>query len=325
MAQMTYREAIRLALMEELDRDERVFLIGEDIGRYQGTFRVTEGLFEKYGQARVIDAPISEPGFVSMAVGAAMEGLKPVVEMMTWSFGILAMDQIVNHAAKIYYKSGGACPVPMVIRGPAGPGKQLAAQHSHSLETWFAHSPGLKVVLPSTPADAKGLLKTAIHDNNPIIFMEHPQIYGVKGDVPEDPNFKIPFGVADIKREGTHATIVTYSRGVHLSLEAAKQLAEEGIEVEIVDLRTIAPIDMETVFRSVAKTHRAIVVHDDWRFAGFGAEIAAQVQEHAFDELDAPVLRVAGADVPMPYSRVLEKLAVPTEQDIAAAVKRALA
>lgn len=324
MPEITYREALRQAMIHALDRDERVFLIGEDIGRYQGTFRVTEGLFEKYGPARVIDAPISEPGFISMAIGAAMEGLKPVVEVMTWSFAILAMDQIVNHAAKILYKSGGACPVPLIIRGPAGPGKQLAAQHSHCLETWFAHSPGLKVVLPSTPADAKGLFNTALKDSNPIIFMEHPQLYLLKGEVPEE-DYSIPFGVADIKRDGTDVTLVTYSRGVHLCKAAADKLAEEGIECEIVDLRTIAPIDMETVFRSVGKTHHAIVVHEDWRFAGFGAEIAAQIQEHAFDELDAPILRVAGADVPMPYSRALELLAIPNENDIISAVKQVLA
>lgn len=324
MPEITYREALRQAMIEELDRDERVFLIGEDIGRYQGTFRVTEGLFEKYGPTRVIDAPISEPGFISMAIGAAMEGLKPVVEVMTWSFAILAMDQIVNHAAKILYKSGGACPVPLIIRGPAGPGKQLAAQHSHCLETWFAHSPGLKVVLPSTPADAKGLFRTAIKDSNPIIFMEHPQLYLLKGEVPEG-DFSIPFGAADVKRSGEHATLVTYSRGVHLCQAAADKLAEEGIECEIVDLRTITPIDMDTVFRSVAKTHHAVVVHEDWRFAGFGAELAAQIQEHAFDELDAPILRVAGTDVPMPYSRALELLAIPNEQDIIAAVKNVLA
>lgn len=324
MPEITYREALRQAMTEALDRDERVFLIGEDIGRYQGTFRVTEGLFEKYGPTRVIDAPISEPGFISMAIGAAMEGLKPVVEVMTWSFAILAMDQIVNHAAKILYKSGGSCPVPLIIRGPAGPGKQLAAQHSHCLETWFAHSPGLKVVLPSTPADAKGLFNTALKDRNPIIFMEHPQLYLLKGEVPGG-DYSIPFGVADIKRTGTDVTLVTYSRGVHLSRAAADKLAEEAIECEIVDLRTIAPIDMETVFRSVAKTHHVVVVHEDWRFAGFGAELAAQIQEHVFDELDAPILRVAGADVPMPYSRALETLAIPNENDIIAAVKQVLA
>ncbi|NUL81319.1 MAG: alpha-ketoacid dehydrogenase subunit beta [Armatimonadetes bacterium] len=323
MREITYREALREALIEELDRDEKVFLIGEDIGRYQGTFRVTEGLFEKYGPHRVWDAPISEPGFTAIAVGAAIDGLRPVVEMMTWSFGILAMDQIVNHAAKILYKSGGMCPVPMVIRGPAGPGKQLAAQHSHSLESWFAHSPGLKVALPATPADAKGLLKTSIRDSNPIVFMEHPHLYGVKGPVPEGEHL-VPFGVADIKREGSDATIITYSRGVHLALEAAETLSKEGIEIEIVDLRTINPIDMETAINSVAKTHRAVVVHDDWKFAGFGGEIIAQIQEQAFDELDAPILRVAGADVPMPYAKNLEQLAIPHAPDIVEAVKQTL-
>lgn len=325
MPTILYREALRQALIEELERDESVFLMGEDIGRYQGSFRVTEGLFERYGARRVIDTPISEPAIVAVAVGAALEGLRPVVEVMTWSFALLAMDQIVNHAAKILYKSGGLYPVPMVIRGPAGPGKQLAAQHSHCLETWFAHSPGLKVVLPSTPYDAKGLLKTAIRDNNPVIFMEHPQLYLVKGEVPEE-EYTIPFGVADIKREGREVTLITYSRGVHLCLQAAEKLEqEEGIQVEVVDLRTIAPLDRQTLIRSISKTHRAVVVHEDWRYAGFGAEIVAQLQEHAFDELDAPILRVGGADTPMPYAKSLEKLAIPSVEDVIAAVKQVLA
>jgi len=324
MATKLFREAIREALIEELDRNPRMFLMGEDIGRYQGTFRVTEGLFQKYGPKRVWDTPISEPGFIAIAIGAAIEGLKPVVEVMTWSFALLAFDQIVNHAAKILYKSGGACAVPMVIRGPAGPGKQLAAQHSHSLEAWLAHSPGLKVVLPSTPADAKGLLKTAIRDNNPVMFIEHPRLYLTKGEVP-DGEYTIPFGVADVKRTGRDVTIVTYSRGVQLALNAAQQLAEEGIEVEVIDLRTLIPCDWETVFRSVRKTHRAIALHDDWRFVGFGAEIAAQIQEHTFDYLDAPVLRVAGADVPMPYNKHLEALAIPNEQRVIEAVRQIVA
>jgi pyruvate dehydrogenase E1 component beta subunit len=286
MATKLFREAIREALIEELDRNPRMFLMGEDIGRYQGTFRVTEGLFQKYGPKRVWDTPISESGFI--------------------------------------YKSGGACAVPMVIRGPAGPGKQLAAQHSHSLEAWLAHSPGLKVVLPSTPADAKGLLKTAIRDNNPVMFIEHPRLYLTKGEVP-DGEYTIPFGVADVKRTGRDVTIITYSRGVQLALNAAQQLAEEGIEVEVIDLRTLIPCDWETVFRSVRKTHRAIALHDDWRFVGFGAEIAAQIQEHAFDYLDAPVLRVAGADVPMPYNKHLEALAVPNEQSVIEAVRQIVA
>ncbi len=324
MAIKTYREALREALIEELDRDERVFLMGEDIGRYQGTFRVTEGLFQKYGPHRVWDTPISEPGFISIAIGAAIEGLRPVVEVMTWSFAFLAMDAIVNHAAKILYKSGGACRVPMVIRGPAGPGKQLASQHSHSIELWLAHSPGLKVAIPSTPADAKGLLKTAIRDENPVMFIEHPQLYLTKGEVPEG-EYTLPFGRANVVREGTDVTIITYSRGVVLAQQSAERLKEEGIEVEIIDLRTLVPCDWETVFQSIRKTHRAIAVHDDWRYAGFGAEIVAQIQEHAFDELDAPVLRVAGADVPMPYNKYLERHAVPQVDDIVAAVKQVIA
>ncbi len=323
MAVKTFREAIREALIEEMDRDERVFLMGEDIGRYQGTFRVTEGLFQNYGPHRVWDTPISEPGFIAIAIGAAIDGLRPVVEVMTWSFAFLAMDQIVNHAAKILYKSGGACRVPMVIRGPAGPGRQLASQHSHSIELWLAHTPGLKVVIPATPADAKGLLKTAIRDENPVMFIEHPQLYLTKGEVPEG-EYTLPFGVADVKREGRDATIITYSRGVLLAQQAAEHLKEEGIEVEIIDLRTLVPCDWETVFRSIRKTHRAIAVHDDWGYAGFGAEIVAQIQEHAFDYLDAPILRVAGADVPMPYNKHLERHAVPQVEDIVAAVKQVL-
>lgn len=323
MAVKTFREALREALIEEMDRDERVFLMGEDIGRYQGTFRVTEGLFQKYGPHRVWDTPISEPGFVAIAIGAAIEGLRPVVEVMTWSFAFLAMDQIVNHAAKILYKSGGTCRVPMVIRGPAGPGRQLASQHSHSIELWLAHTPGLKVAIPSTPADAKGLLKTAIRDENPVMFIEHPQLYQTKGEVPEG-EYTLPFGVADVKRTGRNVTLLTYSRGVLLAQQASKRLQEEGIEVEIIDLRTLVPCDWETVFRSIRKTHRAIAVHDDWRYAGFGAEIVAQIQEHAFDYLDAPILRVAGADVPMPYNKHLERHAVPQVEDIVAAVRQVL-
>lgn len=323
MAVKTYREALREALIEELDRNERVFLMGEDIGRYQGTFRVTEGLFQKYGPHRVWDTPISEPGFIAIAIGAAIDGLRPVVEVMTWSFAFLAMDQIVNHAAKILYKSGGACKVPMVIRGPAGPGRQLASQHSHSIELWLAHTPGLKVAIPSTPADAKGLLKTAIRDDNPVMFIEHPQLYLTKGEVPEG-EYTLPFGRADVKRTGRNVTIITYSRGVLLAQQASERLKEEGIEVEIIDLRTLVPCDWETVFQSIRKTHRAIALHDDWRFAGFGAEIVAQIQEHAFDYLDAPILRVAGADVPMPYNKHLERHAIPQVEDIIASVKQIL-
>ncbi len=324
MAVKTYREALREALIEEMDRDERVFLMGEDIGRYQGSFRVTEGLFQRYGPHRVWDTPISEPGFTAIAIGAAIEGLRPVVEMMTWSFSFLAFDMIVNHAAKILYKSGGACKVPLVIRGPAGPGRQLAAQHSHSIELWLAHTPGLKVVIPATPADAKGLLKTAIRDDDPVMFIEHPQLYATKGEVP-DGEYTLPFGVADVKRVGSDVTIITYSRGVLLAQQAAERLQEEGISVEIIDLRTLVPCDWETVFNSIRKTHRAIAVHDDWRYAGFGAEIVAQIQEHAFDYLDAPILRVAGADVPMPYNKYLERHAIPQVEDIVAGVKQVLA
>jgi pyruvate dehydrogenase E1 component beta subunit len=322
---MRYQQALRLAMTEEMERDSEVFILGEEVGQYQGTYRVTEGMLQKFGAHRVLDTPISEIAIAGMATGAAMVGLRPIAEFMTWSFALSAMDQLVNHAAKITYMSGGRIQCPVVFRGPAGVGTQLSAQHSQSLESWYAHTPGFKVVMPAFPADAKGLLKTAIRDNNPIIFMEHAGLYGLQGDVPEDPEFLVPFGKAAVRREGNDCTLVAYSRGVHLCLRAADTLAKEGIACEVIDIRTLVPLDMETVLASVRKTHRAVVVHEEWRNVGFGAELSARIHEQAFDDLDAPVERVAGADVPMPYAKNLERAAIPNDNDVVAAVKRALA
>lgn len=318
----TYRDAVRDCLIEEIERDDNVFLIGEDIGRYQGTFKVTAGLFDRFGGRRVIDTPITEPGFTGIATGAAMTGLRPIVEMMTMSFSILALDQIINHAAKVHYMTGGQGKVPMVIRGPGGAANQLSAQHSHSLEGWYAHCPGLKVVAPSTPACAKGLLRSAIRDDNPVIFTENPGLYSIKGEVPDDKDFMIPFGKARIAREGSDLTLVAYSRMVHVCLAAAEALAAEGIEAEVVDVRSLLPLDTDTIFSSVRKTHKVVVVYEDWKSGGFGAEIAARIGEECFDDLDAPVGRVGGLNVPMPYTRNLELECIPNDKDVLAAVKK---
>ncbi len=322
MAEMTYRDALRTAIIEELDRDDNVFIIGEDIGRYQGTFRVTQGLFEKYGERRVIDSPITEPAFTGMAIGAAMAGLRPIVEMMTMSFSILALDQIINHAAKIHYMTGGQATVPLVVRGPGGAAKQLSAQHSHSMEGWYAHVPGLKVVAPATAVDAYGMFKTAVRDNNPVIFTENPVLYGVKGDVPVGTDFTVEFGKAQVLRPGTDVSLIAYSRMTQECLHAADLLAEEGVSAEVVDVRSLLPLDMATIAASVSRTSRAVVVYEDWRSGGFGAEIAARVSEECFDDLDAPVGRVGGLNVPMPYTRNLEIECIPKPEDVVAAVRK---
>jgi pyruvate dehydrogenase E1 component beta subunit len=319
---MRYAEALRLAMAEEMERDPNVFVCGEEVGQYQGTFRVTEGLLERFGAKRVLDTPISEIGIAGLATGAAMAGLRPVAEFMTWSFALSAMDQIINHAAKITYMSGGRVRCPVVFRGPAGTGNQLSAQHSQSLEAWFVHTPGLKVAMPSNAQDAKGLLKTAIRDDSPVIFMEHAGLYAQRGDVPDDPEFTVPFGSAVVRRPGADVTVVAYSAMVGKCVKAADALAADGIECEIVDLRTLVPLDMETVLSSVRKTHRAVVVQEEWRNLGVAAEIAARIGEQAFDDLDAPIERVGGADVPMPYAKNLERAAIPGDQDIVAAVRR---
>ncbi len=317
-------------MTEEMERDPNVFICGEEVGQYQGTFRVTEGMYQRFKHQnnglRVLDTPISEAGIVGLATGAAMAGLRPIAEFMTWSFALVAMDQIINHTAKILYMSGGTCKVPVVLRGPAGTGNQLSAQHSQSLEAWYAHVPGLKVVMPSTPSDAKGLLKTAIRDDNPVIFMEHAGLYAQKGDVPEDPDFTVPFGVAAVRREGEDVTIVSYSHAVGMCLTAAEKLAADtGIQCEVIDLRTLVPLDMDTVLQSVQKTNRVVVVHEEWKNVGFGAELASRIYEGAFDYLDAPVERVGGPFVPMPYSKPLERAAIPHEDDVIAAIKRVAA
>ncbi len=320
---LTYRDALRSTLIEEMDRDPAVILIGEDIGVYQGTFRVTADLLQRYGPRRVIDTPISELGFIGAAIGMAMLGLRPVVEVMTWNFSLLAADQILNNAAKVRYFSGGQVDVPLVIRGPNGAGVQLSAQHSQSLEALYAHFPGLWVVAPATPAEARGLLRTAIRGRDPVIFLENAALYGTKGEVP-DGEFALPFGQADIARIGKDVTIVAYSRMVNLALAAAEQLAREGIDPEVINLRTLRPLDRETLVRSVRRTHRAVVVQEQWKPFGAAAEIAATIYEGAFDSLDAPVERLTGADVPMPYARNLELQALPHERDIVDAVKRTL-
>lgn len=323
MPELSYRDAIRSTLIEEMDRDPSVVLLGEDIGLYQGTFRVTADLLARYGPQRVIDTPVSEEGFVGAAIGMAMLGLRPVVEMMTWNFSLLAFDQIVNNAAKVRYFSGGQVDVPIVIRGPNGAGVQLSAQHSQSLEAVYAHFPGLHVVVPATPADARGMLRTAIRGRDPVIFLEHAALYGTKGEVPEG-EFVIPFGVAEIARPGRDVTIVAFSRMLSVALAAAGRLAGDGIEAEVINLRSMRPLDRETLIRSVARTHRAVVVQEQWRPYGAAAEISATITEGAFDHLDAPVERVTGADVPMPYARNLEVLALPRDEDIVRAVRRTL-
>lgn len=320
MAEMRYREALNLALREELTRDPNVFLMGEDIGVFNGAFKVTEGLLRDFGEQRVRDTPISENTIVGMGVGAAMAGLRPVVELMTINFSLLAMDQIVNHMASIHYMFGGQAKVPMVVRMPQGAGHQLAATHSHCFEAFYLHVPGLLVATPSTPADAKGLLKAAIRDDNPVIFIEHETLYGMKGDVPDDPGFVVPFGQAAVRREGTDVTVVGISRMAVTALQAAEQLeSEHGVSAEVIDPRTLRPLDLDTILRSVEKTNHAVVVEEGWPHGGVGANFTALIQEQAFDYLDAPVQRVSGADVPMPYSRPLEQAALPHAENVVAA------
>ncbi|HEV7902685.1 MAG TPA: pyruvate dehydrogenase complex E1 component subunit beta, partial [Pyrinomonadaceae bacterium] len=301
MAVITIREALNQALSEEMHRDENVFLLGEEVAAYQGAYKVSKGLLEEFGEKRVIDSPITELGFAGLGVGAAMVGLRPVIEFMTFNFSILATDQIINSAAKMLYMSGGQFKIPIVFRGPNGSAYQVSSQHSQALESWYAHFPGLKVVMPSTAADAKGLLKSAIRDDDPVIFMEQERMYGMKGEVPDDADFTIPLGVADIKREGKDATIVARSLTVPLALKAAEELEKDGLSVEVVDPRTIRPLDIDTIINSVKKTNRVVVVEESHPFCGVGAEISAQIMERAFDYLDAPVKRLSSADAPMPY------------------------
>jgi pyruvate dehydrogenase E1 component beta subunit len=320
MPEITYREALNQALREEMERDSTVFLLGEDVGLYGGSFKVTDGLLAEFGSERLIDTPIAEGSIVGMAVGAAMAGLRPVVELMTVNFALLAMDQIVNHAAKIRYMFGGKAKVPLVIRAPGGGGQQLAAQHSQSLEAYFLHCPGLKVVCPAFPEEAKGLLKEAIRDDDPVIFLEHEALYGSKGEVPEG-KYTTPMGKAKIIREGKDITIVSFSRMAVLSLKAAQELSKEKIEAEVIDLRSLNPLDVKTLIASIKKTGRAVVVEEGWKTGGVGGEIVSLIMENGFDYLDAPVRRISGQDVPMPYAKNLEKLAIPQLDDIITAVK----
>lgn len=321
MAVITMREALNQALREEMLRDENVFLMGEEVAEYQGAYKVTKGLLQELGPKRVIDTPITELGFAGLGVGAAMVGLRPIVEFMTFNFSILATDQIINSAAKMLYMSGGQFKIPIVFRGPGGSAYQVSSQHSQALESWFAYFPGLKVVMPSTPADAKGLLKSAIRDDDPVIFIEQERMYGNKGEVPEDADFTVPLGVADVKREGTDATIVARSLMVPVALKAAEVLAEQGVSCEVIDPRTIRPLDIDTIVASVKKTNRVVVAEESHPFCGVAAEISTEIMERAFDYLDAPVKRLSGVDVPMPYAKNLETLAIPTVDQVVAAVR----
>jgi pyruvate dehydrogenase E1 component beta subunit len=322
MAEITYRQALHDVLREELQRDENVFLMGEEIGTFEGSYKITAGLLKEFGPKRVVDTPIAENGFVGMATGAAMLGLRPIVEIMTINFIVLAMDQIVNHAAKIYSMFGGQCPVPLVIRTPGGGGQQLSATHSQNLEVWFAHVPGLKVVAPSTPADAKGLMRTSVRDNNPVIFLENLALYNIKGEAPGD-DYIIPIGQAKVTKEGADLTVISYSRMSAVALDVARRLEEENkLSIEVVDLRSLRPLDYETIINSVKKTNRAIVFEEDWRSYGVGAEIAALLQEEAFDFLDAPVQRVASLELPLPYSKPLERAALTGAKQLEEAIQK---
>ncbi len=323
MPTLTYRDALNQALREEMQRDPNVFLMGEEVGVYQGAYKVSRGLLEEFGPMRVVDTPIAELGFTGIGVGAAMAGLRPVVEFMTWNFAVLALDQIVNSAAKMLYMSGGQIPIPIVFRGPNGAALQLSSQHSQAWESWLAHIPGLKVVAPATPADAKGLLKSAIRDNNPVIVLEGEMLYNTKGEVPEGEHV-VPIGRADLKRAGADITLIAHSKTVAVALKAADQLVEQGVSAEVIDLRSLRPLDEAAIVASVAKTNRCVVVEEGWPHCGIGAQVVDLIQRDAFDHLDAPVLRVTQADAPMPYNKQLERAAKPTPEKVVAAARRVL-
>jgi pyruvate dehydrogenase E1 component beta subunit len=323
MAIITYREALNQALREEMSRDDRVFLMGEEVAAYNGAYKVSKGLLEEFGEMRVVDTPITELGFAGVGVGAAMVGLRPIIEFMTWNFALLAIDQVVNAAAKMLYMSGGQFNMPMVFRGPNGAALQLSAQHSQAFESWLAHIPGLKVVTPGTPYDAKGLLKAAIRDDNPVIVLEGEMLYNTKGEVPAE-DYIVPIGKADLKREGGDCSIITSGKMVLVAMNAADQLAKEGIRVDVVDLRTVRPIDVEAITTSVRKTNRAVVLEEGWEIAGIGAQVVDYIQRECFDDLDAPVIRVHQADVPMPYAKAIEKAAKPDLAKTIAAVKKVM-
>ena len=322
MPTITYRDALNHALREEMRRDPTVFLMGEEVGVYQGAYKVSRGLLEEFGPQRIVDTPIAELGFAGIGVGAAMVGMRPVIEFMTWNFALLAIDQVVNSAAKMLYMSGGQVPVPIVFRGPGGAALQLGAQHSQAFDSWFAHVPGLKVVAPATPYDAKGLLKSAIRDDNPVVFLEGEMLYNMKGEVPEE-EYTIPLGAADVKRSGRDVTLVCHSKTVAVALKAADRLARDhGLEADVVDLRTLRPLDVPTLRESLHRTNRCVVVEEGWPFCGIGAQVVDDLQREAFDDLDAPILRVTQADVPMPYNKLLERAAKPTPDQVIAAARR---
>jgi len=323
MPEITFREALNQAMAEEMERDPNVFLMGEEVGYYQGAYKVSQGLLERFGPKRVIDTPIAELGFAGLGVGAAQVGLRPIIEFMTWNFSILAMDQIVNNAAKLRYMSGGALKIPVVFRGASGAAHQLGAQHSQSLEAWYCNVPGLIVMAPSTPKDAKGMLKSAIRDDNPVIFIESEVAYGYKGEVPEGEHL-VPIGVGDIKRPGKDVTIIAWSKMIHVALEAANLLAQEGIEAEVIDPRTLRPLDEQLLLTSIEKTNRCVIVEEGWPYAGVGAEISHRIYQNAFDHLDAPILRVTSEDVPMPYAKNLEQAVIPSAPKVVAAAKKVL-
>jgi pyruvate dehydrogenase E1 component beta subunit len=324
MPTLRFREALREAMIEEMVRDDRVFLMGEEVGHYQGAYKVSEGMLEKFGDKRVIDTPIAEAGFAGVGIGAAMVGLRPIIEFMTWNFSAVAFDQILNNAAKVRQMSGGQLTCPIVFRGPNGSARQVGSQHSHAMEHFYAHVPGLKVVAPAFPADAKGLMKAAIRDDNPVLIMESETLYGVKGDVP-DGDQVVELGKANIARPGKDVTLVAYSRMTYVALEAAAALEKDGISAEVLDLRSLRPLDEEALVASVERTHRMVVVHEGWPYGGVGAEVADRVQRLAFDALDAPILRVSTLDVPMPYNAKLESACIPQAERVVATVKRLLA
>jgi pyruvate dehydrogenase E1 component beta subunit len=324
MPVIQYREALNQAMSEEMERDDRVFLMGEEVAEYNGAYKVSQGMLDRFGPRRIVDTPISEEGFAGIGIGAAMVGLRPIIEFMTYSFSLVAFDQIVNNAANIRYMSGGQFSIPIVFRGNSGMAGSLGATHSHRPEAWYAHVPGLTVVMPATPADAKGLLKSSIRSDDPVIFIEHENLLGERGEVPDDPEFLIPIGQADVKREGADVTIITYSRSVLTSLKAAEKLAEDGIDCEVIDLRTIRPLDIDTLIASVTKTHRAVIVEENWPYCGVGAGIADRLYRAIFDELDAPIGRVFAKDAPVPYNRSMELAMLPSIEGVIAEVNKVL-
>jgi pyruvate dehydrogenase E1 component beta subunit len=321
MPVLSYREALNDAIREEMERDDSVFVIGEEVGEYNGAYKVTKGLLDQFGEWRIRDAPIAELGFAGLGVGAAMTGLRPIVEFMTWNFALLAIDAVINSAAKMYQMSGGQYNVPIVFRGPGGAALQLGAQHSQSPEPWYSYVPGLKVVAPSTAKDAKGLLKSAIRDNDPVVFIESEIMYNLVKDEVPDEEYLTPLGKAEVKRSGSDVTVVCHSKMVHQSLTAAQKLSEEGIEAEVLDLRTVRPLDVAAIIESVQKTNRVVVAEEGWPMCNIGAQVVDDIQREAFDFLDAPIARVTGLDVPMPYAKNLEKVVTPNAEHVAEAVR----